>query len=619
MAAVISAWTAATPNFGNNTAGTGKWIGAILIAFCLFPPYVLAEEPHPLEPLDTSSPGATLYGLLEQVEEALRFGKRELWVEPTFSKFLRQQATIQQARRALDLSEVPIASRREVGVTAGVYLYEVLSRIELPTLDEIPDAASFDEEPATYTVPRTEITLVRIGEGERAGEFLFSPETVSRAEEFYKRSKLLPYTREVLQPDLVGMLANNPGWMIPARITDGLPAALKKTFFGHALWKWLGLLAMLLLFTGLLLLLRRLIRTHPARRPAWQYLRRLALPLAVLIILPIFVRLANVSILNFGGAVAEWIGLVSATIAVLAATWTVWLLPMLLAELIIASPSVREGSLNAHLVRLVGRIIGIVLAIVVIFFGASLVGVPLLGMVAGVSIGGLAVALATQDTLKNLLGSLMIYMDKPYEVGHRINVKGHDGVVEEIGLRSTKIRLLNGPVTTIPNEKMATEDIVNVAKRPFIQRIFNVRIAVDTSPDKIGEALGILRDIVSVPESADDDTPASGGGKSAEDGGNRDEERTPHPNEAINQPDFPPRVFFNDLTQDYLNFLVIYWYHPPAYWDYLDHATWLNTRIVERLDQAGIRFAMPARKLFAGDGTEPGETGDIPVGQIGST
>ena len=109
----------------------------------------------------------------------------------------------------------------------------------------------------------------------------------------------------------------------------------------------------------------------------------------------------------------------------------------------------------------------------------------------------------------------MIYMDKPYEVGHRINVKGHDGVVEEIGLRSTKIRLLNGPVTTIPNEKMASEDIVNVAKRPFIQRIFNVRLAVDTPPEKIGEALEILREIVSVPETAGDGTPSSENGESA--------------------------------------------------------------------------------------------------------
>jgi MscS family membrane protein len=199
----------------------------------------------------------------------------------------------------------------------------------------------------------------------------------------------------------------------------------------------------------------------------------------------------------------------------------------------------------------------------------------------------------------------MIYMDKPYEVGHRINVMGHDGVVEEIGLRSTKIRLLSGPVTTIPNEKMASEDVVNVAKRPFIQRKFNVRISVDTPPGKIGEALEILREIVAVPANAGDETPASENGESTFNTLEVKVEPIPHPNEAINQPDFPPRVYFNDLTEEYLNFLVIYWYHPPEYWDYLEHATRLNTQIMERLNEAGIRLSAPPRKLYFEDESAP--------------
>jgi len=606
MAAVISVSHTASRVFGNLTSATCRQIGAVFVAFLLLPSIVSADEPYPLEPLDTSSPGSTIYGLIEQVDRAIRFGQEELWDNPTYSGFLSQRSTLRQVRRAIDMSEVPLASRPQVGVSAAIHLYEVLSRLELPSREEIPDAESFEADaPAVYTIPHTEISLVRIDEGERAGEFLFSPDTVSRAEEFYDRTKHLPYTRDVPLPDLVGILANKPGWMIPMRITEDLPTGLRSTFLGQGLWKWLGLASMLLLVAGFLLLLRRLIRTHPARQPVWQYLRRLALPVSLLIILPVFVRLASVHILNLTGTAAEWIVLGSAAIAVLAAAWTVWLVPLLLAELIIASPSVSEGGLNAHLLRLVGRIIGIALAIVVFFYGASLVGVPLLGLVAGVSIGGLAIALATQDTLKNLLGSLMIYMDKPYEVGHRINVKGHDGVVEEIGLRSTKIRLLSGPVTTIPNEKMASEDVVNVAKRPFIQRIFNVRIAVDTPPGKIGEALEILREIVSVPESAGDGAPSSENGESAVNALDVNVTPTPHPNEAINQPDFPPRVYFNDLTEEYLNFLVIYWYHPPAYWDYLEHATWLNTQIMERLYEAGIRLSAPPRKLYFEDESAP--------------
>jgi MscS family membrane protein len=152
---------------------------------------------------------------------------------------------------------------------------------------------------------------------------------------------------------------------------------------------------------------------------------------------------------------------------------------MIVAEKAIASPTIPSQSMDAHLMRLVARLVGITLAVLIVFHGANQVGLPLLGLLAGVGVGGLAIALAAQDTLKNLLGSLMIYMDKPYQVGQRVVVKGHDGIVEEMGLRSTKIRLLDGTVTSIPNEKMASEDIANISRRPFIRRAFNIKISND--------------------------------------------------------------------------------------------------------------------------------------------
>ncbi len=80
------------------------------------------------------------------------------------------------------------------------------------------------------------------------------------------------------------------------------------------------------------------------------------------------------------------------------------------------------------------------LAVTLILVGGEEIGLPLIGLVAGVGIGGLAIALAAQDTLRNVLGSLMIFFDQPYRAGDRIVVLGHDGIVEQIGLRSTRIR-----------------------------------------------------------------------------------------------------------------------------------------------------------------------------------
>ncbi len=99
--------------------------------------------------------------------------------------------------------------------------------------------------------------------------------------------------------------------------------------------------------------------------------------------------------------------------------------------------------------------IRVALVTAVLLFLLDNIGLKVSTLLAGLGVGGLAFALAAQDTLKNLLGSIMILLDKPYKVGDRIVVKGHDGVVEEIGLRSTRIRLLTGHQTVIPNEEMA--------------------------------------------------------------------------------------------------------------------------------------------------------------------
>jgi len=92
-----------------------------------------------------------------------------------------------------------------------------------------------------------------------------------------------------------------------------------------------------------------------------------------------------------------------------------------------------------------------------------------------------------------------------------------------------------------------------------------------------------------------------------------------HPNWAINQPVFEPRVSFNEFNADSLNILVLYWYHPPDYWKYLDHATWINTQIVERFNAEGIDFAFPTQTLhLADDEKRPLTVGQRPVPKEGA-
>ncbi len=197
---------------------------------------------------------------------------------------------------------------------------------------------------------------------------------------------------------------------------------------------------------------------------------------------------------------------------------------------------------------------------------------------AGLGIAGLAVSLAAQDSLKNIFGSLTILLDRPFQIGDRIVFAGYDGMIEEIGFRSTKVRTLTGHLVNIPNSKIVSESVENIARRPTIRRLMNVTIAYDTPRAKIEEAVDILRRLLE------------------EDG-----IREPiHP--TVGENELPPRVYFSDYNADSLNILVLYWYAPPAYWDFMEHAQRLNLRIFEEFERAGIEFAFPTQTLYlAGD------------------
>ena len=96
-------------------------------------------------------------------------------------------------------------------------------------------------------------------------------------------------------------------------------------------------------------------------------------------------------------------------------------------------------------------------------------------LLTGVGLGGAALALAAQSMLKNIFGNIMILLDKPFSVGHRVLVSGYDGVIEDIGVRSTKLRLLNGDQVILPNEEMAAASIENISRRPFIRHKADIK------------------------------------------------------------------------------------------------------------------------------------------------
>lgn len=214
------------------------------------------------------------------------------------------------------------------------------------------------------------------------------------------------------------------------------------------------------------------------------------------------------------------------------------------------------------------------LVVFVVIYVLAAVNVPLTVFTV---IGGalaLGVGLGSQNLVNNFLSGLIVMAERPVRIGERVVFGNYDGIVEEVGFRSTRIRTLADHVVMIPNANLVSEPIENIERRRCIRRLFNVTITYDTPREKIIEAIKTLRNILE------------------EDG-----IREPiHP--VFGWDEYPPRVCFNDYNSDSLNILVVYWYAPPNYWEYLLHSERVNLRILEEFERLGVEFAFPTQTLY---------------------
>lgn len=183
-------------------------------------------------------------------------------------------------------------------------------------------------------------------------------------------------------------------------------------------------------------------------------------------------------------------------------------------------------------------------------------------LLAGLGIGGLAVAFAAQDTLSNVFGAVMIFIDRPFKVGDAVSIEGFEGAIETIGLRSTRLRTWDGTLVTIPNRTVASANINNLAARPMRRTNFTIGLIYDTPTAKLEEALAIVRDILK-------DHPSTG----------------------------QYRAYFNKFGDFSLDILVQHWSNLMDYDKYLQSLEEINLEIKHRFEAAGIEFAFPTQTI----------------------
>lgn len=452
----------------------------------------LATVGHPLAPLDTSSPRATLQSFRAAVDHIHAALEREGAAAQRRPETMR---LIGQVLACFDLSRLAPSLVRPEGIQAAVCVKEVLDRIPLPPDSAIPDAAAVQTAGLKrWRLPGTEIVLSRIGDGSREGDFIFDAETVSRAKQFYMAVRDLPYRPDAGSPGLHESYVEAGGWMIPEAVIMALPKWAHVVVGGETIWQWAAT-ALVVMGAGMLALRawrvsRRLALRNSAGAPAGLVFPATLIALSMILdyLLCVQVRLTGDNLLTakVGLRITTLVGVVSGVLVAMG-----WL-----SDLLIKARGMRPEGIDSQLIRLGGKVLTFLTVSWIVIQAADSLGIPVTPLVAGLGAGGLAVALASQYTLENLIAGLVIFADRPVRIGDDCRFGDIRGRVEQIGLRSTRIRGDDRSLISVPNAEFAKLQLVNYTQRDHIPLKLALALPADTPPHRLRSLLARLRQVL---------------------------------------------------------------------------------------------------------------------------
>jgi MscS family membrane protein len=223
-----------------------------------------------------------------------------------------------------------------------------------------------------------------------------------------------------------------------------------------------------------------------------------------------------------------------------------------------------ESKLDDALLPILRRGTRIIIWTVGIIMGLNNAGFDVAALIAGLGIGGLALALASQDTVKNIIGGMMIILDKPFKIGERIVIdKDFDGIIEDIGVRSTRMRTLDGRQVIIPNMLFSDKPIVNISREPSRRIIVTLGLIYATTPEQIELAQKLLKEITDA-----------------------------HP--LINKEQ--TIVYFSNFGAYSLDITLIYFIQAINNYFAVQHE--INSQILIQFNKHGLQFAFPTQTIY---------------------
>ncbi|QQM28962.1 mechanosensitive ion channel [Martelella lutilitoris] len=468
---------------------------------------------NPISPPDTRSPRATLESFLVIMQAAnkLWLGVRDeffandnfFMTEEEKDQLVLVQSLLGKAAQTFDLSDVPAASRERFSIETVLQLQEIFDRIYLPPLEDIPGLPAGSNAradalggplPDKWIIPGTSLTIERVQDGPYSGQYLFTAATVDEIPDDYEALQSLPIIADRGE-DLYQYYIYTPGNLVAPQwyqfILDG-PGWLQNTFGGQAYWQWLALaLTVVVLMLAIALYSRWNNRRPVPLDPAARQSRRLTPPLLVILAANLFHYLCEEQI-NITGDLLQIVTTIVSAIIWTTSAWLTYQVLQTLYMWTIRNPTVNNASLDASLVRTGFRVASFLVAIVVLGYGATRIGIPIYGVVAGLGVGGLAIALAAQPTLENFISGLILYADRIVRVGDFFQFSDTAGTVEEIGIRSTRIRALDRTLIIVANAELVKHKITNYSQRDVF--LFRHKVGVRYETDS--EALHKVRDSI---------------------------------------------------------------------------------------------------------------------------
>lgn len=223
---------------------------------------------------------------------------------------------------------------------------------------------------------------------------------------------------------------------------------------------------------------------------------------------------------------------------------------------------------NQTLINFISKVTKGIIYVIAVFLVMAELNFNLSGLIAGLGLGGVIVALAAQDIAKNLFGGMAIIVDKPFSVGDWIQTTNYSGTVEDISFRSTRLRMTDNTVVTIQNSTLSNEPVINYAKLPMRRFSTTLNLALETNSNVVENIIGKVKFALSNTDGV-------------------------LPNDL--------NVYLQKIADDGIEIGIFFNTNIVSYYDYLSFCEQVNLLLLKVLESENVKLAYPTQKVYVAD------------------